>query len=62
MPKKATVEIHLGDDDSSVGFHVSSEDGDPLTCNEILDAIADALLYYWEGPGFTPRKAYELNS
>lgn len=47
---KADVEIHRADDlnESEVYFSVYSPDGSSLTGNQILEAVADALLYYWD--------------
>ncbi len=58
-PLKAHVEIHLPEDkgEDQVSFTVTSPDGRALTGNQIVEAVAEAVLLYWEN---NPLEAFNL--
>lgn len=50
VAKKAHVTIQRPDDggEDAVGFYVYTQDGSALTGNQIIEAIAEAILLHWE--------------
>lgn len=61
---KAHVEMSLAEDGSEneVGFFVSSPDGSALTGNQIVEAIAEAVLILWENNPIEPRSDSEFDA
>lgn len=56
MPNKIFVEIYQVDKNpGAVGIIVETEDGYPPTAQEILDAVADALLYDYDNHTLEPQ-------
>ncbi len=61
---KASVEIQRPEDgdESEVAFYVVSGDGNPLTGNQILEAIAEALVLHWPNNPLEERHFSEFDS
>lgn len=50
IARKANVTMHKADDgkEDAVAFEVQSPDGSPLTGQQIIEAVSEAVLLYWE--------------
>lgn len=61
---KADVEIQRPEDGSedAVALYVKSQDGSDLTGNQILEAVAEALLLYWENCPIEVREDEEFDA
>lgn len=60
---KAHVELHKKEgSEAEVGIMVTSRDGTPLTGNQILEAVAEALLIYWDNYPLESREYEEFDA
>lgn len=64
VAKKAHVEMQRPEDggEDMVFFRVQSQDGSALTGNQIIEAVAEALLLYWDNMPIEEREDEEFDS
>ncbi len=62
--KKAHVEMQRPEDggEDEVYFCVTSPDGDPLTGNQIVEAVAEAVLLHWDNLPSDDRSPSEFDA
>lgn len=61
---RADVEIQKNPDgkEDEVSFYVRSPDGSPLTASQILEAISESLLLFWDNCPLEPRNPEEFDA
>jgi hypothetical protein len=61
---KADVQIERHPDgrEDEVAFHILSRDGKALTGNQIVEAVAEAVLLYWDNCPIEERDELEFDA
>lgn len=63
VASRADVELHKNSEtESEVMLLVKSADGRPLTGNQILEAVAEAILLYWDHIPIESRDELEFDA
>lgn len=58
--RKINVEIHFNEQDPGrIAFLVESDDGSSLAAQDILDAVSDALLQYYDDWSMGPDHPFD---